>query len=82
MLLLPFGVTNTTTFRRLNLRQLQSASANFIFYASASLGTAAMLLQLCNMAWLGTFWAFFAGIVLQLVGAMFQFARMILTPPQ
>lgn len=82
MLLLPFGVTNTTTFRRLNLRQLQSASANFIFYVSASLGTAAMLLQLCNIAWLGTFWAFFAGIVLQLVGAMFQFARMILTPPR
>ena len=80
MVLLPFGITNTTTFRRMNLRQLQGASANFIFYLTASLGTAAMLLQLYNIVWLGAFWPFFAGIVLQLVGAMFQFARMILLP--
>jgi len=82
MLLLPFGITNTTTFRRIKLRQLQSASANFIFYLTATLGTAAMLLQLYNIGWLGAFWPFFAGVVLQLVGAMFQFARMILTPPE
>jgi hypothetical protein len=36
---------------------------------------------LYNNAFLGTFWPFFTGIVLQLVAAMFQFARMILLPP-
>lgn len=79
--LLVFGITNTITFRRLNLRQSQSTLANIIFYLTASLGTAAMLLQLYNIVWLGAFWPFFTGIVLQLVGAMFQFARMILLPP-
>jgi len=39
-------------------------------------------LQLYNAAALGAFWPFFAGIVLQLVGAMFQFARMIVLRPE
>jgi hypothetical protein len=45
-------------------------------------GTAATLLQLYNASILGTFWPFFAGIVVQFVAAMFQFARIILVPPQ
>jgi hypothetical protein len=32
--------------------------------------------------WFGAFWPFFSGIVLQLIGAMFQFARMIFLPPE
>jgi len=76
--LLVFGITNTTTFLRLNLRESQSAPSKIIFYLTATLGTAVMLLQLYNIALLGAFWPFFAGIVLHLVGAMFQFARMIL----
>jgi hypothetical protein len=45
-------------------------------------GTAATLLQLYNASILGTFWPFFTGIVVQLVAAMFQFARIILVPPK
>jgi hypothetical protein len=80
--LLLFGIATTMGFRRLSVRQLQGAAANFIFYFVATLGTAAALLQLCNAAWLGAFWPFFTGIVLQLIGAMFQFARMILLRPE
>jgi hypothetical protein len=76
------GITTTTGFRRFNMQRLQSAPANFIFYFVATLGIAATLLQLYNAVWLGAFWPFFAGIVLQLIGAMFQFARMILLSPE
>lgn len=54
----------------------------FIFYLFGALGVAAMLLQVYNIALLGTFWPFFAGIVYQLVTAMAQFARMILLLPE
>jgi len=79
---LAFGITVNISSRRLHLRQLQDASANFIFHLFATLGWGAILLQLCNVALLGAFWPFFTGIVVQLIGAMFQFARMILQPPE
>jgi len=82
VVLLFFGIATTTGFRRFDLQQLQRASANFIFYFVATLGIAATLLQLYNAAFLGAFWPFFTGIVLQLIGAMFQFARMILQSPE
>src|SRR5262249_16425719 len=79
---LAFGITTTMSFRRLGVKQLQGASSNFIYYSFATLGCGAILLQLSNVALLGAFWPFFAGIVLQLVAAMLQFARMILFSPQ
>ena len=83
VILLPFAVERVKIFRRFDRQQLQSAHATgFVFYLSAILGTAATLLQLYNAAVLGTFWPFFTGIVVQLVAAMFQFARIILVPPQ
>jgi hypothetical protein len=72
-----FGITITASFRSFDVRELEGPSANFIFYLAASIGTSATLLQLYNAAFLGAFWPFFAGIVLQLVFAMFQFGRMI-----
>jgi hypothetical protein len=78
----PFAITTTMAFRRFGLKRLQGAPANFIFYLFAALGTAATLLQLYNVALLGAFWPFFTGITLQLAAAMFQFARMILLPPE
>ena len=77
VVLLAFGITTTAGFRRFNVRELEGASANLIFYPSASIGTSTMLLQLYNAAYLGAFWPFFTGIVLQLLLAMFQFGRMI-----
>jgi hypothetical protein len=82
VVLLLFGIATTTGFRRSDVKQSQSASANSIFYLFATLGIGATLLQLCNAVWFGAFWPFFSGIVLQLIGAMFQFARMILLPPE
>ena len=82
VVLVLFGIATTTDFCRFDVQQLQRVSANFIFYFVATLGIAATLLQLYNAAFLGAFWPFFTGIVLQLIGAMFQFARMILQPPK
>ena len=79
---LAFAVTTTTSSRRLRLKQLQGVPANFVFYLFAAMGWAATLLQLFNLALLGAFWPFFSGIVLQLVAAMFQFARMVIAPHQ
>ena len=73
----------TRMFRRLDLRQIQRERVTrFIFYLFGTLGTVTMLLQLYNTVFLGAFWPFFAGIIFQLVTAMFQFARMILLPPE
>jgi hypothetical protein len=55
---------------------------SLVFYLSGVVGIAATLLQLYNAVVLNAFWPFFTAIVLQLIGAMFQFARMILRPPE
>jgi hypothetical protein len=68
-----------TAFRRFALQRSQGAPANFIFFLFTTLGTAATLLQLYNAVLLGAFWPFFTGIVLQLIAAMVQFARMIVS---
>jgi len=41
-----------------------------------------MLLQFFNIAMRNAFWPFFSGIGVHLLGAMFQFARIILLPPE
>jgi hypothetical protein len=58
------------------------AQHRFIFYLFGAFGTAAILLQVYNIALVAAFWPFFAGIVYQLVTAMAQFARMILLLPE
>ena len=78
-----FAITMTKILRRLDLRQIQRERATrFVFYLLGTFGTAAILLQPYNAAFLGAFWPFFTGIVFQLVTAMLQFARMILSPPE
>ena len=59
-----FVMATGKTFRRLNLRNAQRQRiTRFIFYLVGVFGTAAMLLQLYNIASLAAFWPFFAGIV-------------------
>jgi hypothetical protein len=41
-----------------------------------------MLLQFFNIAILNAFWPIFTGIIVHLLAAMFQFARIILLPPE
>jgi hypothetical protein len=78
-----FIVTMSKTFRRLGVRKPQRESGSaFMLYLFGVLGTAAILLQVYNVALPGAFWPFFAGIVYQLVMAMAQFARMILLLPE
>jgi drug/metabolite transporter (DMT)-like permease len=80
---LPFAITTSRSFRRLDRQQLQSALATrFAFYGFAILGISTMLLQFINIAILNAFWPFFTGIVVYLLAAMFQFARIILIPPE
>ena len=77
------AITTTKMFRRLDLRQIQRERATrFVFYLFGTFGTAALLLQLYNALFLGAFWPFFTAILFQLVTAVFQFARMILLPPE
>jgi hypothetical protein len=83
MVFLMFVATTGKSVRRLNLREVQrERGSQFMLYFFGALGVAAMLLQAYNVALLGAFWPFFAGIVYQLVTAMVQFARMILLLPE
>ena len=83
VIVLPFGIATTRGFRRLDPQQLQSVrGTGFGFYLFGILGTGAALLQFCNIAILNAFWPFFAGVVVHLLAAMFQFARIILLPPE
>jgi hypothetical protein len=78
-----FAIGMTKQFRRLNLRKVQSEPlTRFLLYLFGTFGIAANLLQLYNAAFLGAFWPFFTGIVVQLIIGMFQFARMILLRPE
>jgi hypothetical protein len=78
-----FVVIMAKTFRRLGVRKVQrDRGTRFILYLFGGLGTAAMLLQMYNIALLAAFWSFFAGIVYQLITATAQFARMILLLPE
>jgi len=83
MVFLMFVATTGKSFRRLNLREVQrERGSRFMLYFFGVLGMAAMLLQACNVAFLGAFWPFFTGLVFQLIAAVFQFARMILLLPE
>lgn len=74
---------NSKSFRRLDSQQVRREhGAGSPFYLFAVLGISATLLQFCNVAILNAFWPFFTGIVVHLLAAMVQFARIILLPPE
>lgn len=78
-----FGIIMTKQFRFLDLGKIQSEPLTwFVFYLFSTFGIAANLLQLYNVIFVGAFWPFFTGIVVQLVTGMFHFARMILLRPE
>jgi hypothetical protein len=61
--------------------QLEAAGATkFSSYSLFALLTIVCLLQLCNVARLAAFWPFFGAIVALLLGAMYQFVRLVLSP--
>jgi len=80
---LGFRCERPKIFRRFNPRQYKVRAPPVSFFIClAILGTAAVLLQLYNAAILNAFWPFFTAIVVQLVAATVQFARIILKPPE
>jgi hypothetical protein len=82
VLLFWFAATTTKVARAFTPNQFRIAGASqFILYSGFALGTAATLLQVCNVVLLGTFWPFFTAIVIQLLAGMLQFVRLIVLPP-
>lgn len=57
-----------------------AGGAKFTSYSLFALLTAVCLLQLWNVAIMAAFWPFFGAIVALLLGAMYQFVRLVLTP--
>jgi hypothetical protein len=66
--------------RRISRAELQNAN-KLLFYGIATLGMAAMALQVMNFALWNRFWPFFALIFMHLIAALVQFVRMVLLPP-
>jgi hypothetical protein len=83
VVLFPFVMTTAKRWRSLDPELLRrERAAGSPFHLFAILGIGVILLQLCNIAILDLFWPFFTGIVVHLLAAMVQFARIILLPPE
>jgi hypothetical protein len=84
VVLLQFSIGSVKIFRRLDLQKLQRPAVieRSFFLVSGVVAIAVTLLQVYNASLLNAFWPFFTAIVIQLIGAMLQFARMILVPPE
>lgn len=81
LFLVPYAITIVTTVARFGPGQLEAAGGTRITsYALIGLLTSVCLLQLLNVAALAAFWPFFGAIVALLLGAMYQFVRLVLSP--
>lgn len=79
--LFPYATMIIRNLVRFAPGQLRSAGGTRVTsYGLFSLLIAVCLLQLFNAATLGAFWPFFVSIVAMLLGAMYQFVRLVLTP--
>jgi hypothetical protein len=83
LILLPYAAMIFRSLLRFAPGQLKAAGGGRITsYALFALLTAVCLLQLYNAALLAAFWPYFGAIVSLLLGAMYQFVRLILVPQQ
>ena len=81
MFLVPFAAMIIKTVVGFAPGQLEAAGGTRITsYGLLALLAAVCLLQLCNIATLAAFWPFFGAIVALLLGAMYQFFRLVLSP--
>ena len=79
--LLPYAAMIIKNLVRFVPGQLRAAGGGkFVSYTLFSLLTAVCVLQVWNAAMLGAFWPFFGAIVALLLGAMYQFVRLVLAP--
>jgi hypothetical protein len=81
LFLFPFATVIVRTLVGFAPGQLEAAGGTrFTSYALITILMAVCLLQLCNLAILAAFWPFFGAIVALLLGAMYQFVRLVLSP--
>jgi hypothetical protein len=81
LFLLPYAVMIFRTVVGFLPGQLEAAGGTrFTSYGLLAILTAVCLLQLWNLATLAAFWPFFGAIVALLLGAMYQFVRLVLSP--
>jgi hypothetical protein len=79
--LFPYAIMIIRKLVRFSSEQLKAAGGGkFTSYLLLSVLIAVSFLQLWNIAALGAFWPFFGAIVALLLGAMYQFVRLVLTP--
>jgi len=77
---IPFAITSIKRRRTLSSAEFKAVS-KIVFYPLFALASAVLLLQFYNLAVLNSFWPFFAGIFVHLMGAMVQFVRLVLVIP-
>ncbi len=83
LFLFPYATMIFINLLRFASGQLKAAGGGrFTSYALFALLTAVCLLQLYNVTTLAAFWPYFGAIVSMLLGAMYQFVRLILIPQQ
>ena len=80
---LAIGIHSLRTFRSIGVVRMNATpGSNSISLTTSIIGLATCVLQIANLAVLQTFWPFFALIVVGMLMALLQFARLILTRPQ
>jgi hypothetical protein len=83
LFLFPYATMIFKSLVRFAPGQLAAAGGTkFTSYALFTILTAVCLMQLYNLATLAAFWPFFGTIVALLLGAMYQFVRLVLSPRQ
>jgi hypothetical protein len=76
------GALNLRHFLHFSRQELSSAGASrVVFYSASAAGAAAILLQIYNLVRLQQFWPFLAALVLQILVASLQFARLVMKRP-
>lgn len=83
LFLVPYAAMIVRTLAGFSPGQLEAAGGTrSTSYVLVILLTTVCLLQVWNLAKLAAFWPFFGAIVAQLLGAMYQFVRLALSPRQ
>jgi hypothetical protein len=83
LFLSPYAIMILKTLLAFAPGELRAAGGNnFTSYALFALLAALCLLQIANFVALAVFWPFFGAVVAMLLGAMYQFVRLVLTPHQ
>jgi len=78
-LLFAMGRSYSRSFQALSREQLRDpVTTRLVFYIGGGAGTIVMILQFCNLFWLGVFWPFLLAITTLIVAAIVQFVRMVI----